>query len=110
MVLRGGRLRYGNYVATANVSLEWDGVYGLSVASAPGMTKLELAIVARLPYDVIRVTDVGTLRSLGYDVVPTEEDHDRNHALLHLPGEPTREDWERLNEAFGPVEPNPAKA
>jgi len=110
VVVRGGRLRFGNYQANAAVAAEWEGCWGLSVASAEGLTKTELAFAAQLQYDVIRVTTVGRLRTLEYDVVPTEEGRDRDHALILLPGEPSREDWEKLITAFDQPEPNPTQA
>jgi hypothetical protein len=109
-VVRGGQLGFAAYQVGARVQLEWEGRLGVSVVSDNGLTKLELAFKGQLPHPVVRVTTVGALRSLGYDVVPTRVNRDQGHAVILLPGEPSYEDWSRLISAFDQPEPNPVKA
>jgi hypothetical protein len=79
------------------------GQWAISVFSASEQTKAEICRAAEIPHPKIRVSTVGEVRRLGYDVVPT----DAFHADLRLDRQPDEETWERLRSAFGAPERNP---
>lgn len=86
-----------------------DGIWGISVQSAPGMTPEDLARVMPIRNGQIRVSTVGRIRRLGtgFDVVATAGPG--RHATATLPSRPvTEKDAQALESAFDAPVPNPA--
>lgn len=116
VVVKGGRMGGGLEAVQEKANTEFqrlvdeddpEPVYGLSVCSLPGMTAEEIAEVAgtdNLPHPKMQTSTVATLAKFGYEVVPSEW---RGHATLVFPGPPDEEDWQNLQESFGPPIDNP---
>lgn len=92
----------------ANTHFDKYGEYALSVYSRPHLTAGQIAAVAGVPHNQMRVSTAGRIRAAGYDVVPSEQ-HGPAHADLPLPDPPTANDWAALQAAFDPPSPNPAR-
>lgn len=91
---------------SAQSQFDVEGVYALSVFSAPGMTADEIAEGVPLRHSMIRESTAGRLRAVGYDVVSSSGPP--GHADLILRDSPTDADWQALDEAFDAARPNPA--
>lgn len=105
IVIRGGTNPPDKMREQAQEEFDDCGVYSLSAAADPAMTLEEIARTARRPNAQIVQTTVGRLRSAGCDVThPTGK---RRHVDILLPQPPTEEDWQALEEASDPPEPNP---
>jgi hypothetical protein len=67
----------------------------------------ELALLANRPNRQMRVSTCARIRSLGYEIVRSE-DEGPGHADIKLPEEPTDEVLRQIADAFDEAEPNPA--
>jgi hypothetical protein len=83
--------------------------WAISVFSVPGMSADEIALGSPILNKKIRVTTVGAIRELGYDVTPSPQEHPL-HADLRFMGEPTDDDFEALRRIFEPERPHPRLA
>jgi hypothetical protein len=92
------------------------GTNGLSVWSVAGLSADEIVRLARsyddpaadpprryMPYPKMRVSSVGQLRARGFDLLP---DSPFGHYLLAIPTPTAENDWDALQEEFGPAEPS----
>ena len=84
--------------------LECPDQWAISVASAPALAAREIALGSRLPHRQIRVSQVGRIRSVGFDVL---QSGCPPHADLVFATEPTEEDFEALRSVFAEPQPNP---
>jgi hypothetical protein len=90
------------------------GVYGLSVWSVAESDAAKIVRTVRshdettgfpnLPHGQIRTSTAGALQARGFGLEP---DSPFGHYLLTIPTPPTDEDWDALQEEFGPPEPTP---
>jgi hypothetical protein len=80
-----------------------EGEWAISVFSADGLSAAEICVCAEIPHPKVRLSSVGALRQLGFDVVPTDD----LHADLKLPRDPDEEMWNALRSAFSEPERNP---
>jgi hypothetical protein len=78
--------------------------FALSVYSREARDKASLA--ANVMHQQIRVSSVGAIRAVGFDVI---SDGRPDHCLILFPNEPSQEDLERLTGCFSEPEPNPAQ-
>jgi len=83
---------------------ECPGEWAISVASVSGWSAEDIARAAPFRNRDMRVATVGAVRSLGHDVVVSDEPP---HADLVLSCEPTEEVWEALRQVFDLPIPNP---
>jgi hypothetical protein len=107
-VVRGGLMKPEDIPDAADQDDE--GVWGISVQSAPGMTPRDLARAGGIRHGKIRVSTVGRIRALGpgFDVIPTEGPG--RHATATIPSQPvSAEDAQALESAFDEPIPNPAR-
>ncbi len=107
LLVRGGRMLRADLEISAETHFNREGHYALSFWSAPGLNAAEVAErigTEDLPHGSIRSAPVGRLRELGYEVMFSGQPW---HVSLVLPSPPSDEDWENLEDAFGPPEPNP---
>ena len=99
-------MRRSDLVAAATLYHREYDRYGLSLSTWPGSTAEEIAMrPGGPPHSMMRASTVRRLRQAGFDLEPTGRP---GHVTLYLPDPPTEEDWERLEQAFGPAVPNPA--
>ena len=81
------------------------GRYGLSLWTWPGATADEIATrPGGPPHPLMRTSTVRTVREAGFNLEHTGRP---GHVTLYLPDSLTEEDWQRLEQAFGPPVPNP---
>jgi hypothetical protein len=106
VVVRGGLMLPADLVVSAQSHFDAEGFYALSVYCVPGMTADEIAVGAKLSYSKVRVSTVGRIRSMGYNIVGSPGPP--GHADLVLPTPPTDHDWTALERVFDPPGPNPA--
>lgn len=83
------------------------GEYAVSVFSVPDMDAHEIALLAGRPNRQMRVSTCARIRSLGYEIVRSE-DEAPGHADIKLPQEPTDEVLQAIADAFDDPQPNPA--
>lgn len=91
-----------------NIEKLEDGIadqWAISVFAANGLSAGEICRAAAIPHPKVRVSTVGFVRSLGYDVIPTDD----LHADLKLDHQPDEETWEALRSVFGEPEANPGR-
>lgn len=92
------------WVNARDHNAEFTGEWAISAASVAGWPADEIARAAPFRNRDMRVATVGAVRSLGHDVVASDEPP---HADIVLGCEPSEEVWEALRGVFGPTEPNP---
>jgi hypothetical protein len=116
IVIRGGRMSAQTLKDSAEVARRKLGEPSLSFWSFTGMTAEEVAAeVERLnrrneppaviPHPVIRAARAGQLFDAGYRL--KRSGSRRGHYSLTFSQAPTDADWKKLDEIFGPPEPNP---
>jgi hypothetical protein len=108
LVLRGGHMQPDTLETNALTEYDASGRYALSVFSAPGLDREQLARVAAQPRGQVRLSTVGRIRTAGYEIVRSENIAPA-HADLILPNPPTDADYEAVIAAFDPPVPNPAR-
>lgn len=81
--------------------------WAISVFSAAGLSAAEICAGAGIPHPKVRLSTVGAVRAIGFDVIPTVDDD--LHADLKLDGEPDEAIWELLRSAFSEPQPNPGR-
>jgi len=77
--------------------------WAISVFSADELSIAEICEAGPIPHPKIRVSTVDAVRSLGFDVVPT----DAVHADLKFPQQPDEDTWDALRGIFGEPQRNP---
>jgi hypothetical protein len=95
------------------------GTNGLSVWSASGLSADDIVRLARsfddptadppkryMPNGQVRVSTVGQLRARGFELLP---DSPFGHYLLAIPTPTAEDDWEALQEEFGPARKSPPR-
>lgn len=105
IVIRGGTNARKVVQQQAEDEFEASGIYAISVGADEKLSLDDLAMANKRPNSVIRKSLVGRLRAAGFEVTPPKGK--KRHANLILPSPPTDTDWERLDMAFDPPEPNP---
>lgn len=108
IVVRGGLMKPEDIPGDADEGEE--GVWGISVQSAPGMSPKDLAREGGIRHGKIRVSTVGRIRALGtgFDVIPTVGPG--RHATATIPSRPVSEaDAQSLENAFDQPIPNTAR-
>jgi hypothetical protein len=120
VVVRGGMMNRRDLIGSARRYADQNnGVYGLSFWSWLGLSAGEITLrvkgmhaVGRNPvgHGQMRHATAGKLREptpegRSFGLLKTRQD---GHYTLTFPSEPTEADWERLDNMFGPLEPNPA--
>jgi hypothetical protein len=106
-VVRGGMMTVENLRTNVEAHFDEHQEYAVSVFSVPGMEIQELALLANRPNRQMRVSTCARIRSLGYEIVRSE-DEGPGHADIKLPEEPTDEVLRQIADAFDEAEPNPA--
>jgi len=92
------------FVNAHDHNTEFPGEWAISVSSAAGWSAEQIAQEAPFRNRDMRVSTVGAVRSLGHDVVVSDEPP---HADLRLACAPTEEVWEALRGVFGAAQANP---
>jgi hypothetical protein len=120
VVIRGGVMRRGDLIASVRkYAVMTGGVYGLTAWSWPDMDAAEIALRVKATHPLgrnpvahgsMRVSTAGTIRTPGTDgkIFRLVKTGAEGHYTLTFPAEPTDADWERVENMFGPAQPNPA--
>jgi RHS repeat-associated protein len=81
-VVRGGLSAPGTF--RVDPIARYQGLYGISSASAPNMTPEQIATISKFPNRMITYTTVGELAARGFPVIPTPDDNPL-HADIVVP-------------------------
>ena len=85
ILVRGGFLKFDEIKRDCSKALEKINFYGFSVLSIQGKSALEIYDSKKqlhVPFDFIRVVEVGQIRALGLQVLPTlAENH---YTIVHV--------------------------
>jgi hypothetical protein len=120
VVVRGGMMHRKDLIASARRYADrFDGVWGLTFWSWPGLSAGEIALRIKeahpeglnpIGHGQMRESTAGKIRAAAEDgrAFQLEKTGGEGHYTLTFPSEPTDADWNRLDIMFGPPEPNPA--
>lgn len=97
IVVRGGEMKPESLEVAAGTNFDEFGEYGLTVYSEEGLTAREIHAKHLSRYRKARVSTVGKIRHLHYELKPT---HEPGHYDIIFPKQPGPEDFEGLGEIF----------
>jgi hypothetical protein len=107
LLVRGGKMFRPDLEISAEQHFRRFGHYALSFWSVPGKTAEQIAEqigTEDLPHGTLRACPVERLRRLGYEVMFSGRPW---HVSVILPSPPSDRDWDNLEQAFDPPQPNP---
>lgn len=104
VVIRGGLMESEGTREAIDLCFDRVGFYGLSLAGEEGWPIEQTARVAKLRNNRIRVSRVGRLRALGFEVVRSGK---RPHLTVRFRQRPSDEELALLEFSFDPPMPNP---